>query len=283
MTADASALAGLRVTCLAVYIPALVAVQRLREWGAAVTVVEPPAGDPLETIAPTWYRALHEGCTTQRLDVRAPNESAAFGELLRSSDVLITALRPSSLERLGLGWDALHARYPQLCHVAITGFASPAAEDPGHDLTYQALVGLVQPPELPRSLLADLAGAERTALTAAALLLGRERGGEARRAEVSLAMAADSFAEPLRQGLTAPGGILGGALPGYSLYRVRDGWVAVAALEPHFWRRLCSELTGEGAELDRETLQSILAVESAEHWERWARERALPITAVRSP
>jgi crotonobetainyl-CoA:carnitine CoA-transferase CaiB-like acyl-CoA transferase len=283
MTAGDSAMAGLRVACLAVYIPALVAAQRLRGWGATVTVVEPPGGDPLEAIAPAWYRALHEGCETLRLDLKAPNDSAAFHGLLTSGDLLITSTRPSSLERMGLGWDILHARHPRLCHVAITGFATPAAEEPGHDLTYQALVGLVHPPDLPRSLLADLAGAERAALTAALLLLGRERHGEARRAEVSLAAAAASFAEPLRHGLTAPGGILGGALPGYSLYRARDGWVAVAALEPHFWQRLCRELARDGAELDREGLARILAGETADHWEQWGRDRSLPLTAVRQP
>jgi crotonobetainyl-CoA:carnitine CoA-transferase CaiB-like acyl-CoA transferase len=283
MTAQQPPLAGLHVTCLAVYIPALVAVQRLREWGAATTVVEPPAGDPLARIAPAWYHALHDGCQTLRLDLKSPNDSSAVHTLLASCDLLITSTRPSSLERLGLAWDALHTRHPRLCHVAITGFATPAAEEPGHDLTYQALAGLVNPPDMPRSLLADLAGAERAALTAAMLLLGRERHGEARRAEVSLATAAASFAEPLRHGLTARRGILGGALPGYSLYRARDGWVAVAALEPHFWRHLCRELAGDGVELDREALERILGSETADHWERWARARSLPLTAVRTP
>lgn len=283
MTAPVAAMAGVRVACLAVYIPALVAARRLSEWGAHVTVVEPPTGDPLEPIAPAWYRALHEGCETRRLDLKVPDESGTFHELLRWCDLLITSIRPSSLERLGLGWGSLHVRHPRLCHVAITGFASPAAEEPGHDLTYQALAGLVHPPEMPRSLLADLAGAERAALAAAMLLLARERHGEAHRAEVSLATSAESFAEPLRHGLTAPGGVLGGALPGYSLYRARGGWVAVAALEPHFWQRLCRELAGDRGELDRAALERILAGESAEHWERWARERSLPIAAVRLP
>ena len=39
-------------------------------------------------------------------------------------------------------------------------------------------------------------------------------------------------------GLTASGGILGGGFPGYGLYRAREGHVALAALERHFWERL---------------------------------------------
>jgi crotonobetainyl-CoA:carnitine CoA-transferase CaiB-like acyl-CoA transferase len=195
----------------------------------------------------------------------------------------VTALRPSALERLGLGWDALHARHPLLCHVAVTGFAAADADAPGHDLTYQARAGLLLPPAMPRTLLADLAGGERAALAGATLLLARERGGGARRADVSLAEAALPFADPLRFGLTAPDGVLGGALPGYGLYAARDGWVAVAALEPHFWRRLCDALGVPEARADRAALERAFAAEDARHWERWGREHALPIAAVRAP
>jgi alpha-methylacyl-CoA racemase len=91
-------------------------------------------------------------------------------------------------------------------------------------------------------LVADLAGAERAVSAALLLLFTRERGRGAGYAQVALSEAAQSFAEPLRQGLTAPGGVLGGGFPGYRTYRARDGYVALAALEPHFWERLLQEL-----------------------------------------
>ena len=280
---DPPPLAGLRVVCAAVYVPALVAARRLRDAGAEVAVVVPPGGDPLELVARGWYDALHRGCATHRLDLKAAADAARFDELLAGADVLVTAFRPSALDRLGLDWASLHARHPSLCHVAITGFAPPDAEEPGHDLTYQARAGLLCPQAMPRTLLADLAGGERAALAATALLLARERGGGARRADVSLAESATSLADPLRFGLTASDGILGGALPGYGLYAARDGWVALAALEPHFWLRLGAALGVSDAALDRPELERIFAAESADHWERWAREHALPLAAVRDP
>jgi crotonobetainyl-CoA:carnitine CoA-transferase CaiB-like acyl-CoA transferase len=167
--------------------------------------------------------------------------------------------------------------------VAITGYAPPDADEPGHDLTYQARAGLLRPPEMPRTLLADLAGGERAALAATTLLLARERGGGARRADVSLAESATSFADPLRFGLTAADGILGGALPGYALYAARDGWVALAALEPHFLLRLATALGVSDVALDRPALERIFAAGSADHWERWAREHSVPLAAVRAP
>jgi len=129
--------------------------------------------------------------------------------------------------------------------------------------------------------LADLAGAERAVSTGLALLLGRERGQEAGYAEVSLAEMADEFAVPWRQGLTTPDGVLGGAYAGYDLYRAREGWVALAALEPHFWKELTRELGLTSA--DRGQLQQAFLAKTAAEWEAWAADRALPLARVREP
>ena len=82
---------------------------------------------------------------------------------------------------------------------------------------------------MPRTLLADLAGAERAVSATLALLLDRERGSGAGYAEIALSEAAAFFAEPLRYGITKPGAHLGGGFPGYGLYEAREGWVAIAA------------------------------------------------------
>lgn len=278
---------GVRVVCLAVYVPAPLAAGRLRDLGACVTKIEPAAGDPLVGMSASWYAELNAGFDVVRLDVKQPAGRDRLDALLADADVLLTATRPDSLARLGLGWDALHARHPRLCHVAVVGHAGAHAARPGHDLTYQAEAGLVAPPHMPRTLLADVAGAERAASAALALLLARGRGGRAGRAgraEVSLADVAERFAAPFRHGLTAPGGILGGAAPAYALYPARDGWVAVGALEPHFRERLCRELdiapAGEPAALAA-LLAERLSRRDAMEWEAWAVARDLPLAAVR--
>jgi crotonobetainyl-CoA:carnitine CoA-transferase CaiB-like acyl-CoA transferase len=63
------------------------------------------------------------------------------------------------------------------------------------------------------------------------------------------------------------------------LYRAREGYVALAALEPHFWERLLQEL-GIGGD-DRQDLERIFETETAEQWEEWATARDLPLAAVR--
>ncbi|MBA3331318.1 MAG: CoA transferase [Actinobacteria bacterium] len=272
-------LAGVTAVTLAVNTPGPVAAARMRELGAEVTKVEPPAGDPLELVSRSWYQELRAGQTIVRLDLKTKGGRAELGGLLEGADVLLTSHRPAALERLGLAWVGLHARHPRLVQVAIVGHGAPDQHVAGHDLTYLAARGLLAPPELPRTLIADLGGAERAVSAVLGLLLARERGEEAGYFEVALAEAADSFAAPLRHGLTAPGGVLGGGLPVYGLYRAREGWIALGALEPHFQEGLRNGL--ELAELTREGLEQAFAARVAEEWEAWARTRDLPLEAVR--
>jgi alpha-methylacyl-CoA racemase len=87
------------------------------------------------------------------------------------------------------------------------------------------------------------------------------------------------FAEPLRYGITKPGAPLGGGYPGYGLYEARSSWIAVATLEAHFWERLLRELGLEDA--PRKDLKEVFVQKTAKEWEQWAKERDLPLAALR--
>ena len=287
------ALDGFHVLSLAAHLPGPLAARQLMALGADVVKVEPPEGDPFAGYHRAWYEALIAGQRVMRLDLKDQGSRGTLDQLLADTDLLVTSSRPSSLERLGLDWPRVHARYPKLCYVAIVGSASPDAERPGHDLTYQASVGLLAPPQMPAILLADFAGAERSVSASLALLLARERGPAAGYTEVSLAGVAAQFNEPARRGVTMPGALFGGGLPGYGLYRARDGWVAVAALEAHSWsamRNAVGLATSGGAtdrspddpQLDRDALESHFLGNTMDYWELWAVEHELPIVAVRA-
>jgi alpha-methylacyl-CoA racemase len=274
-------LEGIRVVTIALNLPGPAACARLRDFGAAIVKVEPPSGDPFETFCPHWYARLHEGVEVARLDLKSGASAAAMTKLLADADLLVTAQRASALERLGLGAARLASDHPRLCHVAITGHAPPRDEVPGHDLTYLAEHGLVAPPELPRTLFADMAGAERAVSAALALVLARDRGGSQRTMAVALADAAAALAQPLHEGLTGPGALLGGGFAGYNLYEASAGWIAVAALEPRFAERLAQRLSLTGITAER--LRQRFASHDADYWESWGREHDLPIVAVRDP
>jgi alpha-methylacyl-CoA racemase len=272
-------LSGIQVLSTAINVPGPVAAKTLRDMGATVVKVEPPAGDPLAIGAPAWYRELHEGVEVHRVDLKSDDGRLRFHTWLEQADVMITATRPASLHRLGLSWHTLHARYPRLCHVAVVGYPAPRHDEAGHDLTYQADAGLLAPPSMPRTLIADLAGAQLAVSAALAVLLARERGGASGHQEIALSDAAALFAMPLRHGLTAHTGWLGGGTAAYGIYAARDGWIGLAALEPHFRDALAKALNVDIT--DRRVLERMFAERNADEWQRWGIEHGVPLSAVR--
>ncbi|MGB6986760.1 MAG: CoA transferase [Candidatus Aquilonibacter sp.] len=272
-------LLDIRVVAITTNIPGPLAAARLRALGASVTKIEPLRGDPLAGAAPAWYAEIVSGMEILQFDLRAPEAKALLDERLRDADLLLTAMRARSLANAGLDWPTLHARYARLCCVTLTGEAPPHDDRAGHDLTYQARAGTIAPPAMPRVLVGDMAAAERVVSTALALLLQRERSGVAGQASVAITDAAADFAKPYEAGLTQPSGELGGGLAVYNIYPAREGWVAVAALEPHFIERLQAMLGVE--QLDADTLRAAFVRRSAQEWEALAQHHDLPLAAIR--
>jgi alpha-methylacyl-CoA racemase len=273
-------LRGVKIVSLAINTPGPVAAARLAGLGATVTKIEPPSGDPLKTAARSWYDSLISHQTVLTLNLKDPAGRAHLDQVLADADLLLASFRPSALRRLGLDWDSLHVRHPRLCFVNIIGYPPPLEERSGHDLTYLAGTGLLSPPHMPPSLFVDLAGAERCVTQALALLLQFARTGQAECGYVSLHRCAHDLAQPLQAGLTVPGGVLGGGSPFYGLYRASDGWIAIAALEPHFVQRLRAKLGLTAA--DRPQLEKAFLQRSTAAWEQWAAENDIPLVAVRA-
>ncbi|MDK7133977.1 CoA transferase [Corynebacterium sp. UMB4614] len=303
-------LRGVNVLSLAPNLPGPIAARRLAEMGASVTKIEGPTGDLMAQAAPQYYEWLCTGQDVVQLNLKEEADRGQLKELLSTCDVLITSSRPAALARLGLAWDELHSAYPRLCQVAIVGHSGDDADLAGHDLTYQAHAGTLLPPAMPTVPVADLAGAELAVQAALALLLGRNAGedsagpgaggqsvesqgaeeqGDGTAAggggyhEVALADAAEAFAMPAQFGLSAPGGLLGGALPGYRIYEAAPAggaptYVAFAALEPHFMARAMQLLGVDGTE---EQFAATFRAKTAAEWEAWGIEQDVPIAEIR--
>lgn len=260
-------LAGTRIVSLALNLPGPAALARLRALGADVLKIEPPAGDPMLGMCAPLYRAMHRGVERRTLDLKRDDGRDALRAELAGADLLLTSFRPSALRRLGVDSATLGAALPRLSTLAIVGARGRAAELAGHDLTYQAAAGLVDAPQLPATLLADMSGALLVVEAALAALL-----------QVALTDAAAFAALPRAAGLTAPGALLGGELPGYAVYRCRDGLVALAALEPHFAAALRAH-TGSSSVRG---LRSWCAAHDAAALQRLALRDDLPLWAWRT-
>jgi len=242
-------LKGVRILSLALNLPGPAALMRLHQMGAICTKLEPlaPIGtttaDPMGLYKPAAYQTMHEGMRVAQADLKTMHGQVAMHKLLAKTDVLMTSFRPSALAKLGLAWKALHRLYPSLCMVSIVGGPGARAEEPGHDLTYLAENGLINGLELPASLYADMGGSLMTTEAVLQALLMRQGSGRSKGRgvfqEIALSDAASYLALPRTWGLTTKEGDVGGAHAGYKIYPCKNGRVAVAALEPHFAKRLC--------------------------------------------
>ena len=278
-------LAGVRVLSLALNLPGPAALLRCRAMGASCVKFEPPTGDPMGHYNKAAYAALHEGVDVRTADLKTEAGQEELHRALEETDVLLSSFRPSALDKLGLGWEALHARHPALSQVAIVGAPGVRAEEPGHDLTYVAESGLVTGTELPPTLYADMGGAVLASEAVLKTMLHTLAApGTGVYLEVALNAAADWLALPRTWGLTRPTGAVGGAHAGYRVYSCADGRVAVAALEPHFAARLC-EAAGVAsrdmmAPATREALAAWLRTRTRAELEAMAGERDVPLLTL---
>ncbi|ORI19446.1 CoA transferase [Rhodococcus sp. 1163] len=263
-----------RVVSLAINLPGPLAAARLAEFGAFVTKVEPPSGDPLAAVAPDWYRHLTHLQSVVTLDIKA--ERAKLDTLLADSDLLITSMRPSALARLGLARP--QESFPRLCLIEIVGHDGDRADVPGHDLNYQAVHGTLSPPAMPKVPIADMLGAERAVSTALAALHGRNKTGVGASYRVVLEEAAQRAGDAVRHGLMGDGATLGGAFPGYGIYESADGFVALGAVEPHFFTRTLETFGVDGT---HDQMRKAFADKTTAELEDIATQADIPLNGVK--
>lgn len=141
-------LEGIRVVELATFIAAASAGRFMADLGADVIKIESAKGDPLRHTAPSEGRPLdmYENTTWDlengnkrciSLNMKDSAGKEAFFKLLDTADVLITNWRVQALERAGLDYETLKARYPKLVYAICTGYGEygPDKDLPGFDFT----------------------------------------------------------------------------------------------------------------------------------------------------
>jgi len=153
MSSKSLPLAGVRVLDAATFIAAPYCATVLAEFGAEVIKVEQPgAGDPMRRFGSPTERAdsslawLTEARnkTSITLNLRVPEGAALFKRLCGISDVVCENFRPGTLEKWGLGWDALKAVNPNLILLRVSGYGQtgPYRDRPGFARIAHAVGGL---------------------------------------------------------------------------------------------------------------------------------------------
>jgi len=233
-------------------------VMLLADLGADVVRIDRPgAADDASVLG---HVAVWRGRRSITVDLKHEEAAGIVDRLLVDADVLVEGFRPGTMERLGLGPEAVLPAHPRLIYARMTGWGQdgPLAPSAGHDLNYAALSGALHtvgpstmPPPPVANYLADLGGGGMLlAVGVLSALLERERSGAGQVLDVAMVDGAASLTTFVR-GLAALGAwsdergtnLLDGGAPFYATYPCADGrFVAVGAIEPHFFAALVEGL-----------------------------------------
>jgi CoA:oxalate CoA-transferase len=119
----------------------------LAQLGARVIKVEMPgSGDDSRAFGPfvngksLYFSAINYDKQSIALNLKEPGDRAIFEGLVGIADVLVENFRPGTMEKLGYGWDTLHAKYPNLIYGAASGFGDtgPYTRRAAYDMVVKA-------------------------------------------------------------------------------------------------------------------------------------------------
>jgi crotonobetainyl-CoA:carnitine CoA-transferase CaiB-like acyl-CoA transferase len=257
------ALTGLKVLDLTMNLPGPYMTWLLASLGAEVIKVENPVGGDYARAlgsgqSSPFFAALNRNKKSLALNLKHPEGKRLFLELLEGYDVLVEGFRPGTMDRLGLGFEAVNEIHSRLIYVSISGYGQdgPYRLRAGHDINYLALAGVIGmtgskngEPGIPGVQVADIAGGSLMALAALlAAIIQRNRTGRGQFIDTSMFHGSLSLATMVFSGVDRglecpePGKmLLNGRFPCYGLYRTADaGYMSLGALEFKFWQNFCA-------------------------------------------
>lgn len=261
-----AALEGITVLDFTRLLPGPFATQLLCNLGADVIKIEEPVvGDYMRLVPPTVqgvsypFLMVNRGKRDLAVDLTTHEGQEIVHKLAARADILVEQFRPGVMGELRCDYETLARINPRLVYCSFSGFGQtgPSRDIPGHDITFEALAGILGvpaeghgKPAIPGVPIADLASAFNAAFAILAALRTRDRTGRGEFVDVSIfdtavALMVLNLAHYLATGKEPVAGetILTGVFPSYNLYETADGrWLAVAAVEPKFWARLCEAL-----------------------------------------
>ena len=124
------------------------------DLGADVIKVEPPQGDYIRQM--TWpiingvsllHLHTHRGKRSIALNLKTDEGLGIYKELVSSADAVVEAMRPGTLEKLGLGYEVLQKINPKIVFCTLSGYGSsgPYQNMPSHGIAYDTWAGLINP------------------------------------------------------------------------------------------------------------------------------------------
>ena len=229
----------------------------LAQLGARVIKVEmPKTGDDSRAFGPfvngksLYFASLNYDKLSIGLDLKNSVDRDVFTGLLGIADVLVENFRPGTMEKLGFGWEALHAQYPHLIYGAASGFGDtgPYSKRAAYDMVVQGMGAIMSmtgwpdsPPTRVGVSIGDLAAGLYLAIGVLAALQKRSRDGEGTKVDVAMLDCQVAMLEAALAAYASLGEIahpLGSRHPEiapFQAYRTSDSYIVIAAGNDHLF------------------------------------------------
>ena len=238
----------------------------LADMGADVVKVEKiPGGDDAHRMLPpaigdesAAFLMMNRNKRGMAVDLKSAAGRKALLRVLEEADVLVENYRRGTMERMGLGYETLHAANPRLIYCSISGFGrtGPYADRGGFDLVAQGMSGLMsitgegpgRPPVKVGSPITDITAGILACVGTLAALYARQATGRGQLVDTSLFEAGimhSYWQSAICFATGTPPGAMGSAHPlnaPYQAFRTADGWITVGAANQTNWLRLLEAL-----------------------------------------
>ena len=289
----------------------------LADLGARVIKVETPGGDDSRAFGPfiegksAYFMSINRGKESVSLNLKDDGDRAVFDDLLAAADVVVENFRAGTMERLGYGWEALHARFPRLIYAACSGFGhtGPYAGRPAYDVVVQAMGGIMSltgqpggPPARVGSSVGDIVAGLFTAIGVNGALYRRTMTGEGMKLDVSMldcqvAILENALARYFASGeVPGPLGTRHPSITPFQAYATADGHVVISAGNNALFATLCAALgrpdlaedarfadnPARNANIDalEQEFEAILTTQPTRHWLNVLEEAGVPCSPI---
>lgn len=258
-------LEGIRVIDLSQMLAGPICTRRMGDMGAEVIKIEMPGtGEVTRSLAGPkikdtcgYFIVLNRNKKSITLNLRHPLAREVIYKLAKMADVVVENFRAKTVDKWGIGYDALKEVNPKIIYCSISGYGQegPYSQRPAYDPMAQALSGWMsltgiegQEPCLTGLPMADMLGGTTALYAILAALIYRNRTGEGGKIDISLV---DNLVDWLVY--VAQFHFINGTIPGpvgsghptnfHKAFKCKDGkWIQVSAPSVQMWDRLAKVL-----------------------------------------
>lgn len=264
---------GIKILDLTRLLPGPFATQLLADLGADLLKIENPNLPDFTRMSPPYinnnigamYLAINRNKKSMRLNLKKEEGKYIFYQLVQDYDVIIEGFRPGVTQRLGIDYESVRKLKTEIIYCSLSGYGQtgPYLHKTGHDLNYYAEAGYfddalnmgIEPPfPLPLVPIGDIAGATTAVIGILSAIIHYKQTGQGQYIDTSIFESLVSWlngslntiaklnpnkSSNLPSSKFSP---LSGRTPYYTVYKAKDGYITIGAIEEHFWLQICEAL-----------------------------------------